>query len=182
MRYLCSLGGNIDPQRHLALAVQALLELSPSLQLSRVIRTRPEGIDSSRYFLNALVALESSLDQVTLKQRFNAIEQALGRDRNHPMSSQRDRPIDIDILAVGNWPLDLTGCLADEPYLQPLARDFTPDQALPAAEAISIALTPQLSAGQRPATIDREPTTGDIRVVEQVVDRLADRFQSALSG
>lgn len=182
MRYLCSLGGNIDPQRHLALAVQALLELSPSLQLSRVIRTRPEGIDSSRYFLNALVGLESSLDRVMLKQRFNAIEQALGRDRSHPMSSRRDRPIDIDILAVGHWPRDLTGRLVDEPYLQPLARDFAPGQAPYEAETVSIWLGLQRSAGQRPATIDREPTTGDIRVVEQVVDRLADRFQSALNG
>src|SRR5690554_4523251 len=99
--FLCSMGANIAPEVNFAKA-RAQLNGFGQAYYSRAIYTRPVAMQSDFEFLNALFLFETELDAHQLKQRFNAIEIALGRDREHPQSATRDRPMDIDIL--GEFP------------------------------------------------------------------------------
>jgi 2-amino-4-hydroxy-6-hydroxymethyldihydropteridine diphosphokinase len=95
--YLCSMGANIAPENNFAAARELISELGKAYY-SRAIYTQPVNMRSDNDFLNALFLLISPLDGDALKARFNAIEISLGRDRNDPLSSKKDRPMDIDIL------------------------------------------------------------------------------------
>ena len=55
-------------------------------------------MNTKRDFLNALFIIQTSMSAEQLKQEFNRIEEALGRDRSDPQRSFKDRTIDIDIL------------------------------------------------------------------------------------
>ena len=80
--YLCTMGANLAPETNFAKAREQIARYGRA-HYSRAIYTRP-------------VAMESDFD--ALKLHFNAIEIDLGRDRTDPLSSQKDRPMDIDIL------------------------------------------------------------------------------------
>tara|TARA_R100000750_G_scaffold2442_14_gene2207 strand:+ start:187 stop:678 length:492 start_codon:yes stop_codon:yes gene_type:complete len=97
-KYLCSLGSNIEPQSHFPKARAALEALSGNISFSRNIPTRPVNMNTKRDFLNALFIIQTSMSAEQLKQEFNRIEEALGRDRSDPQRSLKDRTIDIDIL------------------------------------------------------------------------------------
>lgn len=96
--YLCSLGSNIEPQRYFPQAQAALQLLSSNLTFSRNIATTPVDMVTDNQFLNALFLIQTPLTELELKQEFNRIEEALGRDRSDPKRSVKDRTIDIDIL------------------------------------------------------------------------------------
>lgn len=96
--YLCSLGSNIEPQRYFPQAQAALQLLSSNLTFSRNIATTPVDMVTDNQFLNALFLIQTPLTELELKQEFNRIEEALGRDRSDPKRSLKDRTIDIDIL------------------------------------------------------------------------------------
>lgn len=119
MKYLCSLGSNIEPELHFSRAKHYLAKLADELEFSRDITTKPVGLNTNHPFLNALFILETALTPTALKAEFNQIEVLLGRDRSDPLCSVKDRPIDIDIL----------GELDDNPevpdYLQQLIPDLT---------------------------------------------------------
>jgi len=122
--YFVSLGSNIAPHQNMVRMVQALLEISAEIDISRVIVTAPNGIDSDRPFLNACVRLHSEFDATTLKAQFNTIEARLGRDRSDPGRSYKDRSADVDIvcaLPANTWvyPREL---IPTEPYVQPLPK------------------------------------------------------------
>lgn len=110
-RYLCSMGANIAPEKNFALAKEALTKLGRTY-FSSARYTKPVAIDTKHDFLNALLIVESELSAEQLKARFNEIEEALGRDRSDPMSSEKDRPMDIDILA------ELANVQSEEPWQQ----------------------------------------------------------------
>ncbi|WP_051986080.1 2-amino-4-hydroxy-6-hydroxymethyldihydropteridine diphosphokinase [Pseudidiomarina salinarum] len=95
--FLCSMGANIRPEQHFAAAQELIAGLGVA-RYSRAIYTKPVAIETSSDFLNALFLLETGCTAAELKQRFNQIEVALGRDRSDPQSSQKDRPMDIDII------------------------------------------------------------------------------------
>ncbi|MDX1706422.1 2-amino-4-hydroxy-6-hydroxymethyldihydropteridine diphosphokinase [Pseudidiomarina sp.] len=95
--FLCSMGANIRPEQHFAAARELISDLGTA-HYSRSIYTEPVAIETSRDFLNALFLLQTDYDAEELKQRFNQIEATLGRDRSDPQSSQKDRPMDIDII------------------------------------------------------------------------------------
>lgn len=95
--FLCSMGANMCPEQHFAAARELISDLGTA-HYSRAIYTKPVAIETSSDFLNALFLLETDFDADELKQRFNQIEAALGRDRSDPQSSQKDRPMDIDII------------------------------------------------------------------------------------
>lgn len=96
--YLCSLGSNIEPQRYFPQAQAALRLVSSHLTFSRNIATTPVDMVTDNQFLNALFLIQTPLTEKELKQEFNRIEEALGRDRSDPRRSIKDRTIDIDIL------------------------------------------------------------------------------------
>lgn len=120
-RYLVSIGSNIAPRRHIPRIVLALLDLAPTLHLSRIVETAPVGLVGEPFY-NLVVALDIPGDPATLKEQFNALESALGRDRCDPERALKSRPADLDILfhlspdarrVPDTW-------LPQEPYIRPM--------------------------------------------------------------
>ena len=121
--YLIGLGSNIEPEANVINMLDLLLRCFSPIQLSRVISIPPVGMNSHRYFLNAVLFLETDMSMDELKQLCNQIETSLGRDRTDPDSKYKDRPADLDILAhlstLADWeqsPSEIT----DEYFLFPL--------------------------------------------------------------
>ncbi|WP_339798799.1 2-amino-4-hydroxy-6-hydroxymethyldihydropteridine diphosphokinase [uncultured Marinobacter sp.] len=157
--YLCGLGSNIRPDENLPQAVARLAARYGPIWLSAVIHTRPEGMSTPNPFLNALAVFASELSPEQLKAELNALEEAMGRDRSDPMSSRKDRPIDVDILEVRRQRA-FTGATIEEPYYRRLF------QGEPAVAGVSLQLEGQ-RLGQSPATIYRNQGPGHEIVVEQ---------------
>ena len=101
-----SLGSNIEPERNLRSAVEALRERFGEVRLSPVYRTRAVGFDGPD-FLNAIVAIESDVHPFALNDWLHALEIAHGRDRRD--KSYSNRPIDLDIIYFGKLVLEGPG-------------------------------------------------------------------------
>ena len=90
-----SLGSNLDPQRHLARAVEELRARFGPLVLSPTYRTPAVGFDGPD-FLNSAAIIDSDLSVVALDAWLHTLDDAHGRRRDQPRFS--DRPLDIDIV------------------------------------------------------------------------------------
>jgi 2-amino-4-hydroxy-6-hydroxymethyldihydropteridine diphosphokinase len=110
---LIALGGNLGNVR--ATFEQAIAMLCDGVEVrlaarSSDYRTPPWGIAEQPSFINAVIAVATSLSPHALLNRLQACERALGRDRGR---EQRwgPRPIDLDLLAYDDVTLrepDLT--------------------------------------------------------------------------
>lgn len=105
LRVLIALGSNVDPERHLPLAVRRLAETFPRLAVSRLYATAPVGTPPGSprlpVFHNAAVAVDTERSLTELKHGvLRPLEAALGRvrgpDRNAP------RTLDLDIVFCGD--------------------------------------------------------------------------------
>jgi 2-amino-4-hydroxy-6-hydroxymethyldihydropteridine diphosphokinase len=124
-RYLIGIGSNIDPASNVARGLIALGELGSNLIASRVVETEPVGMVSQHDFHNLVVYLETDLDPVALKERFNQIETAFGRDRSDPLSPVKDRPLDLDILAEVTLTTQWAGIMQEvDSYYRPLVEEL----------------------------------------------------------
>ena len=94
-RAYLSLGSNVEPERHLAQAVDELRARFGALTVSSFLRTPAVGF-AGPDFLNAAAIVETDLDIVALDAWLHALEDAHGRRRDVPRYS--DRPLDIDIV------------------------------------------------------------------------------------
>lgn len=160
MWYLCGLGSNIEPEKNVPMALADLLRDSGSLWLSPVLRTQPEGIDTPNLFLNALVVFASELNPDQLKLRLNRLEESLGRDRSDPLSAEKDRTMDVDILAyTPDERFD------EQNFSEPYFRALFNGDSEPSAR-VTIDLHGH-SLGQAPATIHRYLGTRDEIIVDQ---------------
>lgn len=97
---LIELGSNVDPERNLPFALEALNDLGELAAASTVYRTAPFGPAGQPHFLNAAVALITGLEPVALKAKLRALESDLGRARTK--SRYQPRPIDLDICLYGS--------------------------------------------------------------------------------
>jgi len=97
-----SLGSNIEPQRHICAALDALVEQFGELQISTVYESESVGFEGENFF-NLVVGIYSDLGVGEISVILKAIENSNGRDRRQPRFSSRS--LDIDILTVD----DLTG-------------------------------------------------------------------------
>jgi 2-amino-4-hydroxy-6-hydroxymethyldihydropteridine diphosphokinase len=130
-----SLGSNIEPERHITLALEALRDRFGELTVSPTYRTAAVGFDGPD-FLNLAVGLDTDLDPVTLDAWLHALEDRLGRRRDVPRFSSRT--CDIDLLLYGDRVLKGPGNLelprpelATQAFvLQPMA-DIAPDLVHP---------------------------------------------------
>lgn len=105
-RVYLGLGSNIDAEKNLRLAVRELKERFGELQLSPVYRSRPIGFQGED-FLNAVVALETSLGPDAVLGHLEEIHHVAGRRRgSHEPAS---RTLDIDLLLYGELVLDTAG-------------------------------------------------------------------------
>jgi len=64
--------------------------------------TEPENVSLQNRFVNALMVIYCELDEIEVKSRLNAIEARLGRDRNDPERSTKDRTADLDIITYSD--------------------------------------------------------------------------------
>lgn len=174
--YFLGIGSNIDPHANIPRIVRALLALSPTLALSRIVRTAPVGLaDDGGDFLNLVARMTSDLPPAALKARLTAIEVALGRDRSDPRSKKLSRPADIDIvLALPDAATVVDAAdLPDEPYTRPMLLELlhTCQQAaaslrvpsLPAGDRVRLG---DLTLGSAPLTLHCDPQTQQIRQVD----------------
>ena len=129
-----SLGSNIDPERHIALAFAALRERFGDIRASAAYRTPAVGFDGAD-FVNAAAVIESDLDVQALNDWLHALEDAHGRDRSGPRFGDRTLDIDIvlfdDLVCTGPGNLRLPrGELRHAFVLRPLA-EIAPDVVVP---------------------------------------------------
>ena len=99
-----ALGGNLGDVRTTFDRAIALLCAGGAVRLtarSSDFRTPPWGITDQPAFINAVIAVSTTLTPHALLSRAQECERALGRDRNR---EQRwgPRPIDLDLLAYDN--------------------------------------------------------------------------------
>jgi 2-amino-4-hydroxy-6-hydroxymethyldihydropteridine diphosphokinase len=108
-----ALGGNMGDVRAAFDRALALLFNDGAVRLtarSSDYRTPPWGVTDQPAFLNAVIAVSTSLSPHALLARMQDCERALGRDRTHARH-WGPRPIDLDLLAYDDVTLhdpDLT--------------------------------------------------------------------------
>lgn len=97
---LIELGSNVEPERNLPLALEALKDLGRLTAASTVYRTAPFGPPGQPHFLNAAAALTTELEPRPLKRSLRSLEEELGRVRTE--ERYMPRPIDLDICLYGS--------------------------------------------------------------------------------
>lgn len=105
-RVAIGLGGNVgDTPQTLQDAVDALLDTPgvAAVRVSGVYQTRAVGGPAGqRDHLNAVLLLDTALSPERLLDRVQVVESALGRERGPDSVPDGPRPIDLDILVVGD--------------------------------------------------------------------------------
>jgi 2-amino-4-hydroxy-6-hydroxymethyldihydropteridine diphosphokinase len=101
-RALIGLGSNVGDR--LQFLRRAVKHLGHTLgihvrAISSVYETAPVGPTAQAWFLNAVVAVDTSADPVILLQQTQAIERTLGRETTYHWGP---RTIDLDIILYGN--------------------------------------------------------------------------------
>jgi len=101
---LLALGGNLGDVRATFDDAIALLCEDGDIKLtarSSDYRTPPWGIADQPPFINAMIAVETTLAPLALLARIHAVERAFGRDRSFE-TRWGPRTLDIDIIAFGS--------------------------------------------------------------------------------
>ncbi|MBT8062734.1 MAG: 2-amino-4-hydroxy-6-hydroxymethyldihydropteridine diphosphokinase [Xanthomonadales bacterium] len=91
------LGSNVDAERHIRIAIDALRQRFGGVVISPVYRSKAVGFDGED-FLNLAASIETSLGPYDLRSFLRDLEGQHGRDRAAPKWS--DRTLDIDILLI----------------------------------------------------------------------------------
>ena len=129
-----SLGSNVDPERHLPAAADALRARFGAVRFSPVYRTPAVGFEGPD-FLNAAAEIHTDLDPFALNDWLHALEDAQGRQRGGARFSSRTLDIDIvffdDLVLKGPGNLELPRPELRLAFvLKPLA-DIAPDYRVP---------------------------------------------------
>lgn len=103
VRAYLSLGSNLEPERHLRLALDALAAAFGPLRVSPVYRTPAQGF-AGPDFLNLAVAVDTRLPPHALRDWLHALEVRLGRDRTAPRLSSHT--LDADLVLYGEQVVD----------------------------------------------------------------------------
>ncbi|HEX5124654.1 MAG TPA: 2-amino-4-hydroxy-6-hydroxymethyldihydropteridine diphosphokinase [Rhodanobacteraceae bacterium] len=93
-RAYLSLGSNIEPERHLGLAVDALRARFGTIAVSPAYRSAAVGFEGPG-FLNLAVGIDTDLDPAALDAWLHALEDRHGRRRDGPRYSSRTLDVDI---------------------------------------------------------------------------------------
>lgn len=138
-----SLGSNVEPEKHLAAAVQALRDAFGNIMLSGWRAYPAVGFDGPD-FVNGAAVIETDWDVLTLDRWLHDLEDAHGRRRDVPRFSNRTLDIDIiffdDLMLSGPGNLRIPRPELKHAFvLQPLAEiapDFVnPETGVTLAEA-----------------------------------------------
>lgn len=135
-RVYLSLGSNIEPERHLRVAIDALHEQFGDLLVSDAYRTEAVGFEGPA-FINLALGLDTDWSPQALDAWLHALEDRSGRRRD--VERYSSRTLDIDIVLFGDLIVDGPGHLQiprDELkhvfVLKPLA-DIAPNARNPAS-------------------------------------------------
>jgi 2-amino-4-hydroxy-6-hydroxymethyldihydropteridine diphosphokinase len=147
-----SLGSNIgDRSANLRAAIEGLGEAGTVRAVSGLYETEPVELRDQPWFLNCVVALETSDSPGRLLKKVLAIEQAMGRLRT---TDKGPRSIDIDILLFGDRVVEEQGLKIPHPamhqrrfVLEPLA-EIAPEAIHPQLRKTARELLADLPAGQ----------------------------------
>lgn len=164
-RVYLSLGSNVDPQRHLAAALDELHARFGPLVVSPAYRTKSVGFDGPD-FVNLAVGLDTDLSPRDLNDWLHALEDRHGRRRDVPRFS--DRTLDLDIVFYDRLVTEGPGHLQiprDELkhafVLRPMA-DIAPGFVHPLTGLSMAELWAAFPVGTEPMTVESwlEPSTG----------------------
>lgn len=135
-RTFVSVGSNIQPERHVALAVRTMRERFGPLELSPLYRTAPAGDPDQPYFWNLAVCFSCDREPESVQGELHAIEDALGRMRDaaRPLGP---RTVDLDLVLMEGRTGAFGGFRLPSPHLEtdsfvavPVA-DLAPDLVHP---------------------------------------------------
>ena len=135
-RVYLGLGSNLgDRHQHLEQAISLINErVGEVIRRSSFIETEPWGFESGNTFLNGVILCETTLTPREVLKATQQIELELGKTRKHatlrsplstfhsPLSTYRDRPIDIDILLYDDLTIDEPDLKIPHPLMH--QRDF----------------------------------------------------------
>ncbi|WP_414648917.1 2-amino-4-hydroxy-6-hydroxymethyldihydropteridine diphosphokinase [Dokdonella sp.] len=108
MRVYLSLGSNIEPERNLRTAIDALHDQFGELLVSAAYRTGAVGFDGPA-FINLAVGLDTDWTPQALDEWLHALEDRQGRRRD--VERYSSRTLDIDIILFGDLLVDGPGHL-----------------------------------------------------------------------
>ena len=150
-----SIGTNIQPEKNAVNITRELCQNFGPIILYPFIYTQPISMPNTALFLNALATIRTDAPTTEIKETLNQIEIRLGRDRNDPNKSKKDRTADIDILNVSDTFDEEKFKRCEEPYValclsQNQTKADLSDQGLP--------------AHQGPATVNWDRNAGKIVV------------------
>ena len=89
------LGSNVNAEKHIQAAIDALREQFTSVELSPAYTSTAVGFDGDD-FINLVARVKTDMSPLALRQYLRDLEDRYGRNRNVPKFS--DRSLDIDIL------------------------------------------------------------------------------------
>ncbi len=128
------IGSNVEPERNIRFAIDALRTAFPVIELSPVYRSRAVGFDGDD-FINLVAAVQTAMTPLELRAWLRMLEDSQGRDRNSPKFS--NRVIDVDILLYDDVVMNAPELVLPRPeilrfahVLRPLA-DLSPDLPYP---------------------------------------------------
>jgi 2-amino-4-hydroxy-6-hydroxymethyldihydropteridine diphosphokinase len=113
------LGSNIEPVRHLKLAITELKRRFTDVRTSTVYRNAPVGFEGED-FLNLVVKAQTELSPAEVVRELEEIHQLAGRVRGNGVAS---RELDIDLLLYDRLVL-APGADIEIPRTDVLSRDF----------------------------------------------------------
>lgn len=176
MYYYLSLGSNIRAEESAVIMVQNLSRHFGTIGLFPFRYTLPEGVESKTRFVNTLVVIKvikggQSFERLSLqvKSILNSIEVSMGRNRNDPERSIKDRTADIDILGAseilefGLFEQAREGYVRNCYFLQG-------EQP----QLIKYGLAPH----ERAATVNFDAVTGQICILEDELHSFEHRFEA----
>ncbi len=139
------LGSNLsEPRKQVQAAVKAITHINQSnvIKVSSLYLSKPMGPQDQDDYINAVLALETSLSAIELLDALQAIENDAGRVRKE--NRWGARVLDLDILLYGNETINnqrLTiphyGMKEREFVLQPLA-EIAPELILPDGDSVKV--------------------------------------------
>lgn len=109
-----SLGSNVEPQKHLNAALQALTEHFGALSRSTVYRNAAVGFEGDD-FLNLVVGFATHASVDAVLETLHQLEQDLGRERSSTRFAPRT--LDLDLLLYGDAVIKTAGVTLPRPDL-----------------------------------------------------------------
>ena len=148
-----SLGSNLgNREQNLEEAVRRASTLGRVVAVSSFYETEPVEVTDQPWFLNCVLALETTAEPAQLMRELLRIEHEMGRQR---LVKKGPRSIDIDILLFGNAVVNTPDLTSPHPemtrrrfVLEPLA-EIAPELLHPVSQKTVTRLLAELAPGQR---------------------------------